>query len=306
MFKRFALIAAAIAIILSLGAPAAFAADGGPTRQSLLVSINGSVDVTVGQHVDTLIVVDGTTTVAGDVTTVIVLSGTATLNGATARDLYVVDGQANLQAGTVVSGDVRTLRGSVNEQGGVIRGATTSLDNDLVALGALVAGLILALFLGFAVAVLAFALLLAGLAGRQVRSVEAIISREPGRALIVGLAGGIGLPLLAAMLLVTVVGTPVGIALLILLSPVTFIAWIVAAMWVGDWIVARLRGAPEPDRPYRAAIVGVIALAVAGLIPLVSAIATFFGLGALLLAGWRGLGHSGPATQPMHGTPVPA
>ncbi|HYM83573.1 MAG TPA: hypothetical protein VEY67_05440 [Candidatus Dormibacteraeota bacterium] len=307
MLKRFGLIAVTIGLLLTVFAPAAFAADRHPATGSVLASINGSVDVAAGQHVDTLLVVGGTTNVAGDVTTIVVVNGSATLANATARDVLVVDGTANLEGSTVVSGDVRTIHGTIERQSGVVvQGSTTSLDADLAALAVLLAGLLLAIFLGVAVAVLAFALLVAGLAGRQVRAVEGIITAEPGRALVTGLVAGIGLPLLAVLLLVTVVGAPVGVALFILLSPLTFLAWIVAAMWVGDWIVARVRGAREPERPYRAALVGVIVLAIAGIVPFVSAIATFFGLGALLLAGWRGLGRSAPAAPAGVANAIPA
>ena len=86
----------------------------------------------------------------------------------------------------------------------------------------------------------------------------------------------------------TVVGAPIGLAVLFVLLPaLAFLAWLVAAIWIGDWIVVRIRGAAEPDRPYRAAVVGVIALSVAGMLPFVTGIATLFGFGALLLAAWR-------------------
>jgi hypothetical protein len=117
--------------------------------------------------------------------------------------------------------------------------------------------------------------------------------------LVAGIAGTIVLPLLAILLVTTVVGAPIGLALLFLGLPVlAFLAWIVAAIWVGDWIVARNRMAAEPDRPYRAAVVGVLVLAVCGLIPFVSAIATLFGFGALLLAGWRVLRGEPPLPGP--------
>ena len=48
-----------------------------------------------------------------------------------------------------------------------------------------------------------------------------------------------------------------------------------------------MRGSREPDRPYLAAVVGVLVLAFAGIIPFVTAIATLFGFGALLLSAWR-------------------
>ncbi len=57
------------------------------------------------------------------------------------------------------------------------------------------------------------------------------------------------------MLIATVVGAPIGLAVLFILLPgVAFLAWIVAAIWIGDWIMIRMRGAAEPDRPYRAAV----------------------------------------------------
>jgi hypothetical protein len=79
--------------------------------------------------------------------------------------------------------------------------------------------------------------------------------------------------------------------LFLVLPALAFLAWIVAAIWIGDWIVARLRGTVEADRPYLAAVLGVIVLAFAGVIPFVTAIATLFGFGALLLAAWRTFRH---------------
>jgi hypothetical protein len=49
-------------------------------------------------------------------------------------------------------------------------------------------------------------------------------------------------------------------------------------------------------------VLGVIVLALASILPFVSGIATVFGLGALLLAGWRVLKpeqHGQPAADPM-------
>ena len=90
--------------------------------------------------------------------------------------------------------------------------------------------------------------------------------------------------------------------LFLLLPAMAFLAWIVAAIWIGDWIVPGLRGAAEPDRPYLASVLGVIVLACGGMLPFVTAIATLFGFGALLLAAWRMLRHEAP---PL-GEPGPA
>ena len=52
------------------------------------------------------------------------------------------------------------------------------------------------------------------------------------------------------------------------------------------------------DRPYAAAAVGLIVAFVLGLIPLVSAVLSILGLGAVVLASWRTLRGNQTLTQP--------
>ena len=302
--KRLLLMAATAAFLLGLGAPAALAAEPLPDTGRVLVSVNGPVDIPAGDHLETLVVVGGDARISGDVTTIVVVRGTATLSGATAESLVVVDGTADLQAGTTVRGDVRTLDGTVTQApGATVGGSVRTLDTDLAAAGILLIPAVVLLFLGLGLATVAAALLVAAFGARQVRSVESLIARRPGHVLVAGIVGAVALPLVAILLTATVVGAPIGIAMLFVLLPaIAFLAWIVAAIWIGDWIVARLRGNPEPDRPYLAAVVGVIALAVAGVLPFVTALATLFGFGALLLAAWRVLR---PETPPLGDTGAP-
>ena len=302
--KRLLLVAAMAALLLGLSAPATLAAEPLPDTGRVLVSVNGPVDIPAGAHLETLVVVGGDARISGDVTTIVVVRGTATLSGATAESLVVVDGTADLQAGTTVRGDVRTLDGTVTQApGATVGGSVRTLDADLAAAGILLIPAVVLLFLGLGLATVAAALLVAAFGARQVRSVESLIARRPGHVLVAGIVGAVALPLVAILLTATVVGAPIGIAMLFVVLPaIAFLAWIVAAIWIGDWIVARLRGNPEPDRPYLAAVVGVIALAVAGVLPFVTALATLFGFGALLLAAWRVLR---PETPPLGDTGAP-
>jgi len=305
--KRLLVMAATVAFILSLGAPAVLAAE--PIRDGgrVLVSVNGPVDIPAGDHLDTLVVLGGDARISGDVRSIVIARCTATLVGATTESLVVVNGTADLQAGTTVRGDVRTLNGTVTQQPGTeVLGSVRTLDADLAALGLLLIPAFILLFIGFALATVVAALLVAAFGARQVRSVESLIVREPGHVLLAGIAGMVALPLVAVLLIATVVGAPMGFALIFIVLPaIAFLAWIVAAIWIGDWIVARLRGTPEADRPYRAAVVGVIVLALAGVFPFVTAIATLFGFGALLLTAWRVLR---PETPPVGeaGSALPA
>jgi hypothetical protein len=307
--RRFFLVAAAAAFLLAFFVPTALAAQPIADRGTVLVAINRAVDIPAGDQLDTLLVIDGDARISGDVRTIVVAGGTATLSGATAENLTVLNGSADLQAGTTIAGDVRTFRGTVTQQTGAsVQGSVTTLDADLAALAVLLIPAFILLFIGLGLTAVVSALLVAAFAARQVRDVESLISREPGQVLVAGIAGTVLLPVIAIVLMMTIVGAPIGLALLFVLLPaMAFVGWIVAAIWIGDWIVARRRGAPEPDRPYRAAVLGVVVLAVAGLLPFVSAIATLFGFGALLVTAWRMLRPGGrPIGEPGASQPLPS
>jgi hypothetical protein len=302
--RRLFAIAASVALLLGLFVPAALAA--GPDRPGsfaggFILSADGVVDVPGGQHVDTVIVLRGSATIAGNVDTVIIANGSATFTGATVGTLVVADGTADLGAGTTVTGAVRTIRATVTQQpGSVIGGSFQALDADVTAfiagIALLLIPLLLVLLVGFVLAAVAAGLFVATFAARQVREVEALITDRPGHALLAGIGGTIILPVLAILLVVSVVGAPIGFALAFLGLPVLgFVGWLVAAIWVGEWLLTRSQGRREPGRPYRAAVVGVVVLGLAGILPFVSAIATLFGVGGLLLAAWRILRPEAPS-----------
>ena len=308
MHRILALVAAA-AIMLGVAAPAAFAAEPTSSTRSVVASIAHDVTIPAGDHVDLLVVVRGHAEVAGSVDTIVVVDGTATLTGATARSLVVVNGSAALGAGTVVSGDVRTYDGTVTQAtGAVVYGNVRAVENNAAAFALFLIPLVLLLMVGLAIAGLAAALLVAAFGARQVRNAESLISREPGTVLVAGIVGSVVLPILAVLATITVVGAPVGLgALFIVLPAMAFFGWIVAAIWVGDWILGRTRETPDTGRPYLAAVLGVIVLAVVGLVPFVSAIATLFGFGALLVMAWRILRPPAPQLGAAgSGQPVPS
>jgi hypothetical protein len=306
------LVTTAVVILLALLAPVALAAGPVTSTGSVVVSVNGTMDLPAGTYVNTVVVVDGTATISGDAKTVVVAGGTATLAGATVDELIVVDGRADLLAGTSV-GDVNTWQGTVTQDpAATISGRTTTFETDLAALAILLVPLVIAFTIGMAVAAVVAGLLVAAFASRQVREAEAQISRRPGHALLAGLAGTVVLPIIGGMLILSVIGAPIGFALLLGVLPVlAFVGWLIAAIWVGEWLIARSRGEREAGRPYRAAILGVIVLSIASIVPFVSTIATLFGFGALLLVGWRILQPERPElpgqpAEPFTGTMAPA
>jgi hypothetical protein len=312
--RRLFAITTSVLILLSLFAPAALAA--GPDDRvdgrtdSVLIAVNNDLDVAAGQTVDTVIVVSGDATIAGNIGTVVIVDGSATFTGATVVNLVIADGTADLGAGTTVTGEVSTLRGTVTQQpGSVVQGTIQALDRDMAAFAATVAVLMIPLLIvlavGFALVSLFAALAVAAFGSRQVREVEALIEQRPGHVLVAGILGTILLPLVSFLLVLTVIGAPVGFALAFgLLPALAFLGWLVAAIWVGDWLMGKVRGSRETGRPYRAAILGVIVLGIAGILPFVSGIATLFGFGGLVLAAWRMLRPATPPAAPVAWAPT--
>jgi len=112
--KRFFLMLASVAFLLAVFAPATLAAEPTNGRDSVLVAVNRTVDIPAGDHLDTLLLIDGTAKISGDVTTIVIAGGSATLSGATAHSVTVFNGSADLQAGTTVSGPATLVKPSLN------------------------------------------------------------------------------------------------------------------------------------------------------------------------------------------------
>jgi hypothetical protein len=292
MHRTIAILAATV-IALGVGAPAVLAAGTLPHDGRVLVSVNGPVDLPAGQHADVVVVANGNATIEGEVDTIVVANGNATLDGARMGTVIVINGNVTLGTGTIVEGDVRTFDGRVDQApGAVVQGSVGGLEADIATLGLVLLPAFLLFLIGLALTAVVAALAVAAFAARQTRAAEALISRQPVQTIVAGLIGVVALPIIGILAIVTVVGAPVGLALLLVVLPaVAALGWIVAAIWIGDWTLIRTRGAVEPERPYRAAVIGVVLLGVAGLLPPISAIASLFGFGAVLLLAWRVLRH---------------
>jgi hypothetical protein len=258
--------------------------------------------------------VQGAASIAGEANVVIVVDGSANLQGAHIDSLVAIRSPVTLGPGTMVT-NVRTVDSSVSQDptatvSGSVRDATT----DLAAFGLAVATGFFLLFVGLVIAVILGALLVAALAARQVRAAETLISREPVKTFVIGLVSVFVIPIVAVLALVTVIGLPVGLAILLGLWPLAaFVGYVVTGIWIGDWLLHRAVGDPA-RRPYAEATIGVLILAILSAIPVlgvVSAIASLFGFGAVLLLVWRTLrgtsaigGAAAPPPQPA--TPTAA
>lgn len=287
-------VAAAIVIGLLVLAPVVLAANPLPQSGRVLLSVGGDVTLPAGEHADAVIVINGTATIRGEVNTVVAIDGAANLLGARTESIVAVRSPIEIGADTVVQGDVMTLDSVVHQTGNAeVAGEVRDLAGALIGIGAVLAPALILLWIGFGLATVVAGLLLAGLAARQVREAETLISREPVLTLASGIVGMFAVPVVAVLLMITVVGAPLGVGILLMAWPLLgFIGYLVAAIWIGDWVLHQTARGQAGERPYLAATVGVLILQVLAIVPaaaVVVAIASLFGFGAVLLLAVRTL-----------------
>ena len=305
MMRRF--LAFCLLVVALLAIPAGVQAAEGDAEEGFLFRVNGDVTIADGEFVGTVIVIEGNLAVQGDVRTAILINSDAQLAGADAETLIVINGTVDLTEGTTVENDVILVNSTVRQD------ETSTIEGDIVENfeGGLLAGLwifgiILAIGLGI-LAILA-ALLFAAVAPRTARRATRVIVKETGPTLLAGIIFWFGAPLLGVLFLLTIVGIPTAFAIWLGVMPAfAFLGYLVVGIWLGDWLVSRHRGV---GHPYLAAFLGVLILAVAGLIPVLGGIvgflAAFLGGGALALLAWKGLRSDGTLDRASDASPADA
>lgn len=297
--KRLIVLGASLLLLFLLAAPVALAAGPDlPHNGRVLISTEGDITVPAGEHVDTVVVVNGTATIAGEVNTIVVVDGSIVLSGTT-ETIVAVRAPVSLGPDSVVTHDVMKIDSLVTKSGNAaIQGTIRDIGTEMSGVGFFLGPVLILMFVGFALAAIVAGLLLAALAARQVRAAEEIISREPVQTFVTGLVGAIAPAILIFALFVTVVGAPLALGILFGLWPaVAFIGYLVAGIWVGDWILRRTSPGTTRERPYLAAVIGLIVLQVLGIWPFVTMIASMFGYGAILLLAWRTFRESGVGVE---------
>jgi hypothetical protein len=265
------------------------------TRHDSAVITSGT-DVTLpaDQSVDLFVVYNGTARIEGQASSIVVVNGTANLVGARADRVVAIQSQVSIDATSVVAGDVRTIESGVTgATATTVAGGVRNFGPDMffgwgnvLGWGNLLGAMAL-FYVAFAVSALMAGVVLAGLAGRQVRAAGALITKEPLMVVGAGLLGLIAIVTVGILAIVTVVGIPFGIGLLALVLPALFvIGYIVTGVWFGELILAQSSPAAR-ERPYLAAVVGLTIVGLFGFIPPIGGLVSFVGFGAVMLLSWR-------------------
>jgi len=302
------LLAASAAVILSLGltGTALAAAPLGHSGR-VVISTEGDVTIPAGEHADVVVVIKGTANVQGEVNTLVVVEGTAYLAGARLETVVAVTSSIEVGDGTVIYGELQRLDSTVHQTGNVeIQGGITDLSGWFLESAAVLAPALILLWLGFGLSTIVVALLLAALAARQVREAGRLISSDPLGTGLIGFLSVIAIPIGAILLMVTVIGAPLGLGVLLAAMPMlAYAGYLTAAIWTGEWILRRTGPERERERPFLAAILGVVVFGALGLVPvlgLVVTVASLLGFGALVRVAFRTFRGT---PRPTAGVPMP-
>jgi hypothetical protein len=275
----------AVFLVLVLGSAApAWAQQGGQASEAFVV-LSGRADVPEGQTVGDLVVFHGSSNMAGTVDgSLTAFDAPVTISGRVNGDVVVFNGRVELASGANVTGDVVSQQAPVVASGATIGGTSKRLQANTNWEGFGWAGK-LAWWLAVSVSTLVVGLVLVWLVGRGAARILEAGRTRTGPSIGLGLLVFFGLPILAVIALVTVVGIPLGLGLLAALLLIYALGYSASA-----WILGRsiLRG---PTAWVVAFLVGWAILRVAALVPILGGLVWFaavvFGLGALLVAIWR-------------------
>ena len=298
------LAALAIALALALPLPATVLGQSETPRPAVLIQANADLTVPSGSHWDTVILFAADATILGEVDTVVVFDGAATLTGARVGTLVVAGGAVDVGAGSTVD-EVRTIGSTYHVAADAVVGDQASIEPAVIAAG--VAPIAIAVWLGFALAYVLAGLLVAAIAGDQLRRAGAALTRQPGAVTLGALAVLIGIPLVITALALTIVGIPTALLVAIVVLPlVWFVGSVAVAVRIGDWILLRTRGRVEAAHPLVAAFVGTLVVGVLSVIPLVGFIIGLAGAGAVLVLAWKAAFDAVPRVPTPLAGPDPA
>jgi hypothetical protein len=304
--KRLGLFLSVVLLAFLLLPATAKAADN--ENDDFLFRVGGATNIAAGDQVGTVIMINGDAVIDGTVTgTLVVVDGDATINGRVEDDVVVVRGTLNLTSTAQVD-NVTLVRSDLNRDPAAVVTGDITKRSQFANFGWGTAVFSLIFWLGTTIAVLVFGLLFAAVAGRQLTAAATRLSNQPGRSLLTAALTWILLPIAAVIVMLTIVGIPLGLAILLSLPLLWLLGYAVAGSLLGRTIIGRAMSVERANHPYWPTVLGLIDFQVIGLVPflggLIVGIAGSIGAGALILLAIRS--RHEPSPQPMGQVAGPA
>jgi cytoskeletal protein CcmA (bactofilin family) len=279
------LMVAAAFVVLLMATPAQAQSDKDGLSENDQVVLNGRLDIAADQTVDSAVILNGPARIDGTVReSVFVLNGDAEISGTVGEDVVVVNGDVVVRSSAEIDGDLVTNGSPTIEEGATVKGNRTSVVTRFDFEGLGFAGRILWWF-AYSASVLAVGLLLLAITPGLATSVRDAVRRRTGASIGLGVAAFFLLPIASVILLVTVIGTPLGLFLLLALALIYTVGYAVALYAVGTLVLAA-----DKNR-FLVFVIGWLIVRVVALIPFVGGLlwmaGAIWGLG-LLIVGRRG------------------
>jgi hypothetical protein len=276
---------AGILTCLVLASPAAAqggAAEGGDDDQ---VVLTGGLVVPESKTVGTVVVFNGPVVIEGTVTdSVVVFNGRTEISGTVDEDVVVFNGRVFIRSGAEVGGNVASRQTPEIEDGATVGGKVESIASRVDFENLWFAGRV-AWWIGYSVSTLILGLLLLLFAPRIDVAIADVVRSRMGAAFGLGAAAFFLVPIVAVILLVTIVGIPLGLFLLLALALLYTVGYVAGAHALGRLLVKM------PRSRFLAFLAGLGILRLAAVVPflggLVWLVASILGLGALVVAARR-------------------
>jgi hypothetical protein len=289
---------------LLVASPAAAQEDERDVDRNDQVVLNGRLVVAEGETVDTAVMFNGPTTIDGTVQdTLVVFNGRTDISGIVRGDVVVFNGAVTVRSGAEIDGDLVTRSTPQIEQGATVRGdqqsVATRFDLENIGFASRYAW-----WLGYSISTLVLGLLLLLLLPTLDAGLAAAWRGSAGLSIGVGAALFFLVPIVAVVLLATIVAIPLGLFVLLALALLYTAGYVVGAHVLGRQLIR------PPASRYVAFLVGWGIARVVALIPFLGGfvwlVAAIVGLGVLAVAARR----SQPAIVTGTGTvpppPVPS
>jgi hypothetical protein len=291
--RALGLILAVVALVQLLG-PSSVAAQ--EDAEDVLVRVNGTVDLPTGEGVDVLVAVNSPTSISGSVRdTLVVVNETATISGDIGSEVFVYNGEIHLEPTARVAGDLTLVNSQlVQADGAEVAGDVVERQGAEVAgeLSRVAEAVSFIAWIGMTILFVVVSLVWAAVGGRQLSGLAGLLAARPDLAVGGALVFWIAAPIIAVVVMFTVIGLPLGLAILLVLLPIMWVlGYVVAGTRLGLF-VDELRGArTDLEHPYLTSVVGVLVLQLIGLVPWVGGfvvmVAGLFGAGAIVVHAWR-------------------
>jgi hypothetical protein len=287
-------------LLVTFGTPALAQEDGGEDH----VVITGGLVVPEGETVKTAVVFNGPVRIEGTVSeTLVVFNGRTEISGTVDEDVIVFNGRVFVRSGAEVGGDVFSRGDAEIEDGATVRGEVGSVPTRFDFEDVWFPGRI-AWWIGYTVSTLALGLLLLLFAPRIDGAIVGAFRNRRGASIGFGIALFFLIPIAAVVLLVTIVGIPLGLFMLLALALLYTVGYVAGAHALGRMLVK------PPTSAILAFLAGLGILRLLAIVPILGGVtwlvASIVGLGILAVAARRSSTPAAyqPATPPPPPSPV--